>query len=99
MDIERDSEEALQQATATVGPISVAIDASKTSFRFYKNGVYNEPMCSSTQLDHGVTVVGYGTEGAQDYWIVKNRYVGWNMTDVTMGITAVYFYLDKHSDD
>ncbi|XP_078698624.1 cathepsin L-like peptidase [Branchiostoma floridae x Branchiostoma belcheri] len=73
-DVTSGDEDALKQATFSIGPISVGIDASHQSFQFYSSGVYNEFECSSTKLDHGVLVVGYGTYHSKDYWLVKNSW-------------------------
>ncbi|RUS84659.1 hypothetical protein EGW08_007579 [Elysia chlorotica] len=74
VDVKRGSEEALQQALAEIGPISVAMDAGHMSFQHYRTGIYTERECSSVRLDHGVLAVGYGSEGGKDYWIVKNSW-------------------------
>ena len=73
-DVEPNNEKVLMRAVAHQ-PISVAIQANLTSFRFYKKGVYQDPDCGD-QLDHGVLIVGYGTDILQDldYWIVKNSW-------------------------
>ncbi|XP_020631216.1 cathepsin L1-like isoform X1 [Orbicella faveolata] len=85
VDIPKRNETTLHSATATVGPISVAIDASVKSFRFYSSGVYDEPSCSSEYLDHGVLVVGYGTYQDKDYWLVKNSWgTRWGMEGYIM---------------
>ncbi|KAE8588048.1 hypothetical protein XENTR_v10022307 [Xenopus tropicalis] len=68
------NETLLKNAVGTVGPVSVAIDSSHQGFRMHKSaGIYYDPYCT-TNVDHAVLVVGYGTENGKDYWLVKNSW-------------------------
>jgi len=53
-------------------PVSIAIEADKSVFQFYKSGVL-QSMCG-TNLDHGVLAVGYGELAGKKYWKVKNSW-------------------------
>jgi C1A family cysteine protease len=71
-DIQRGSESALQSAVSQQ-PVSIAIEADQTGFQHYKSGVFTGP-CGKN-LDHGVLLVGYGTDPTGgDYWKVKNSW-------------------------
>lgn len=63
----------LQKAVASVGPVTVGIDASLKSFHLYKEGVYDDKKCSKKMLNHAVLIVGYGKHLGKEYWLVKNR--------------------------
>ncbi|KAI4383339.1 hypothetical protein MLD38_009189 [Melastoma candidum] len=71
-DVPANSETSLLKAAANQ-PVSVAIDAGDFNFQFYSSGVFTGPC--GTELDHGVAVVGYGTDtDGTKYWLVKNSW-------------------------
>nr|XP_033809484.1 cathepsin L1-like isoform X3 [Geotrypetes seraphini] len=71
------SEEILEQAVASVGPVSVAVDAKAFTFRFYHSGVYSDSWCSQ-MVNHAMLTVGYSTSQqngkSSDYWLIKNSW-------------------------
>jgi cathepsin L len=71
--VKQGDEEALKVAVYSQ-PVVAGIDASHASFQLYRSGVYYERGCSPLRLDHAVLVVGYGSVGGHDFWIVKNSW-------------------------
>ncbi|CAH9069497.1 unnamed protein product [Cuscuta europaea] len=66
------NELALLKAVANQ-PVSVGVEAGGQAFQFYKSGVFSGHC--RTNLDHGVTIVGYGkTKQGIKYWLVKNSW-------------------------
>jgi cathepsin L len=62
---------AVMAAVATIGPLVVNVDASQ--WGSYSGGVFDGCGYDNMDLDHLVTLVGYGTdEILGDYWLVRN---------------------------
>jgi cysteine peptidase B len=64
------SESAMAQQVSTGGPLSIGVDA--TAWKTYLGGVMTD--CTSTQVDHGVLIVGYDLTSTPPYWIIKNSW-------------------------
>lgn len=84
------------------GPVTIYIDASPDSLRFYSSGIFHDPVCSNTVTNHAVIAVGFGSFGpGQDYWIVRNSWGDWGMNGYiliarnknnTCGVASSPFY-------
>mmetsp|Transcript_62023 Transcript_62023/g.192538 ORF Transcript_62023/g.192538 Transcript_62023/m.192538 type:complete len:383 (-) Transcript_62023:575-1723(-) len=71
-DVTPQDERALMEAVAKQ-PVAVAIEADQMAFQLYSGGVLTKE-CGA-KLDHGVLLVGYGTDAnGIDYWRVKNSW-------------------------
>ena len=66
------SEKALLKAVAHQ-PVSAYVEAGGSAFQFYSSGIFTGKC--GTEIDHSVTVVGYGKAGdGPKYWLVKNSW-------------------------
>eukprot|EP01060_Flectonema_neradi_P018854 TRINITY_DN257_c0_g1_i5.p1 TRINITY_DN257_c0_g1~~TRINITY_DN257_c0_g1_i5.p1 ORF type:complete len:626 (+),score=156.83 TRINITY_DN257_c0_g1_i5:48-1925(+) len=54
------------------GPLSIGVNAAGLDWQLYTGGIMKN--CKVKQPDHGVLIVGYGTEDNTPYWIVKNSW-------------------------
>jgi len=63
----------LKSALDNYGPVSVALDAS--GWNSYSSGIYS--CYGYPSIDHAVLAVGYGNDGSNDYWLIKNSWNTW----------------------
>eukprot|EP01064_Diplonema_japonicum_P036750 TRINITY_DN836_c3_g2_i1.p1 TRINITY_DN836_c3_g2~~TRINITY_DN836_c3_g2_i1.p1 ORF type:complete len:379 (+),score=112.54 TRINITY_DN836_c3_g2_i1:51-1139(+) len=70
VEVSRNNYTALITALATVGPI--AISAAAEPWQLYEGGVFSKNC--GYDMDHGIQLVGYGTDGSEMYWIVRNSW-------------------------
>ena len=68
-----DKEEDLVDFVKTYGPTSIGMDASTFMFSAYTSGIFDCDYCT-TDINHALCVVGFGTENGTPYYIVKNSY-------------------------
>ncbi|CAH2086731.1 unnamed protein product [Euphydryas editha] len=67
------SVEALKVALVNHGPLSVSIHATDV-LKMYTGGILYDPSCDPSSLNHEVTLVGYGEQDGDSYWIVRNSW-------------------------
>eukprot|EP00415_Alexandrium_ostenfeldii_P000560 UN0560 len=75
VDIKSRDEEAVLHALVTKGPLSIGIMVPDAML-YYDSGVLDVHSCKydDSQIDHAVTLTGYGTEGGKDYYVVRNSW-------------------------
>ncbi|CAE7266715.1 CTSZ [Symbiodinium sp. KB8] len=57
------------------GPITCGV-AVTAGFEDYRGGIFTDPT-NSTNIEHSISVVGYGEEKGQKYWIGRNSWGTW----------------------
>jgi KDEL-tailed cysteine endopeptidase len=72
-DVVPNNQIALNEAL-THGPVSIAIDAGSVYFQSYKSGVLTDATKCGTELNHGVLLTGYGVDGSQKYYSIRNSW-------------------------
>ena len=79
--VPHENETALLQSVASQ-PVGVSIGFSSKYFQNYRGGVVTLDLlganCGTGDLNHAVTIIGYGSSGDLDNWIIKNSWgKGW----------------------
>jgi len=62
----------MKKALFANGPIGCGIDATD-AFEEYAGGIYREKL-DSIDINHEISVVGWGVENGTEYWIGRNSW-------------------------
>lgn len=65
------SEDQMATALMKYGPLAIGINA--TPMQMYMGGISDPWLCNPSALDHGVTIVAFGT-GSKPFWTIKNSW-------------------------
>merc|ERR1739844_431775 len=71
--IEGDQELAMMTEIYNRGPISCGISVPDDLVDKYNGGIFYD-MTNSTEIDHDISVVGYGIEDGTKYWVIRNSW-------------------------
>lgn len=73
VNIPTNNKTAIMSALVEYGPLGIVVDANH--YGAYWGGIFNHCYYKrNVDLNHLVVLVGYGTEGGNDFWIVRNSW-------------------------
>ena len=64
--------ESVLNAVAFIGPLAISVDASQ--WHLYETGIFDDCNTATPDIDHGVQLVGYGSDKGTPYWIIRNSW-------------------------
>ena len=65
---------AIMSVVKSNGPVVVNINDHDPIFKHYKSGIIQNLMPNIRQTTHSVVLIGWGTEGGNDYWLIRNSW-------------------------
>ncbi|KAH9282342.1 Cathepsin L-like proteinase [Echinococcus granulosus] len=69
------SEAVLACIVQRLGPVVIGFDASGSGLQHYKSGIYDGTDCNVEMLNHGLVLLGFGTDARGNrYWICQNSF-------------------------
>ena len=71
VDVPKYNPDELKRAVAR-GPVSAAVEANNAAFKSYVGGIIDGGC--GTQRDHAILIIGYGFDGYDEYWVVRNSW-------------------------